>query len=187
MARASAVLRAGGVAILPAEGVYGLHALATHPGAIATLQELKPREAGKPYIGLVPRANAIEPWVASVGRTARSLIESHWPGALTIIFEGSAAAPDCIRGEDGTVALRCPGNEFLRAVIEASGGLVVSTSANAPGHPPARRVPEDIASQVALTVDAGVLSGTPSTIVSVVGDRVRLVRPGAVQVEGPAP
>ena len=185
IAIAAAVLRGGGVAILPAEGVYGLHALATHPVALATLRRLKPRETGKSYIGLVAQPGDVQPWVISVGRAARSLIESHWPGALTLIFEASPATPDSIRGDDGTVALRCPGNLFLRTVIGAVGAMVVSTSANAPGDPPTGRVPEELASRVELVVDAGALSGIPSTIVSVVGDEPRVVRPGAVEVGGP--
>jgi L-threonylcarbamoyladenylate synthase len=184
-AKAAAVLRAGGVALLPAEGVYGLHVLASDARAVERLRALKPRAAGQGYIGLIASPGELERW-ANAGARALDLARAHWPGALTLVLEAKAAAPDSIRTPEGTVALRCPGSGFLRAVVGGAGGLVISTSANAPGEAPLVRAGGPLAERVDLVVDRGELDGVPSTVVEISGDRVRVLREGAVRVGGGA-
>ena len=179
-ARASAVLRGGGVALLPAEGVYGLHARADDPAAVSRLLVLKPRSAEKRFIGLIADLDEIGRWAEASPR-AVSLAREHWPGALTLVLPASLEAPEAMRSPEGTVALRCPGNPFLRQVVRGV-GIVLSTSANAPGANPSLRPDEELAARVDLVVDQGTLSGTPSTVVAVEGGIVRVIRMGAVRV-----
>jgi L-threonylcarbamoyladenylate synthase len=87
-----------------------------------------------------------------------------------------------MRNPDGTIALRCPGSAFLRATVAGAGGIVLSTSANRPGEPAMIAPEEFLVEFVDLVVDGGTLSGTPSTVVSVVGDRVNVLRPGSVRI-----
>jgi L-threonylcarbamoyladenylate synthase len=89
-----------------------------------------------------------------------------------------------MRHPGGTVALRCPGSEFLRAVVSASGGLVISTSANEPGDPAMVRPEGPLLQRVDLVVDQGALFGTPSTVVAVEGNDLRVVREGAIRLPG---
>lgn len=188
VARAAAALREGRVALLPAEGVYGFHALAASEEGVAGLEVLKPRGAGKPWIALVGRPGDVFRWVSTVPAPAAGLIKAHWPGALTIVLDAGPMLPPALRAADGTVALRCPGNGFLRDVVLAAGALVISTSANRPGEPPATRVddaPRD--DSVAIAVDAGPLSGSLSTVVRVAGEVVTVLRQGAVRIVGTRP
>lgn len=182
--RAGEALRGGRVAVLPAEGVYGYHALAASAPGIARLEALKPRGEGKGWIGLVARPGDAYRWIASLPAPAAVLIQAHWPGPLTIVFEAGPSVPAALLGPGGTVALRCPGSDFLRRVILAAGGLVVSTSANAPGEAPAASAPApDIVPEgVALVVDSGPLSGEPSTVVRAAGERVIVLREGAARI-----
>jgi L-threonylcarbamoyladenylate synthase len=180
-ARASAVLREGGVALLPAEGVYGLHVRADDPAAVSRLLLLKPRSAEKRFIGLIADLDEIGRWAEASPR-AVSLAREHWPGALTLVLPAGPEAPEAMRSTEGTVALRCPGNPFLREVVRGVPGIVLSTSANAPGADPSLRPDEELAARVDLVVDQGSLSGTPSTVVAVEGESVRLLRVGAVRV-----
>ena len=181
--RAALVLRRGGIALLPAEGVYGLHALADHGAAVARLQALKPRDPGKRFIGLIADPGEIDRWAAPSPR-AYALAREHWPGALTLVLRAAPSIPESLRAPEGTVALRCPGNAFLRAVVQAAGGIVLSTSANEPGQDPAIRAEGALLDGVDLVVDQGELSGIPSTVVSVEGDRVLVLRSGAVRLPG---
>lgn len=188
-ARAAAVLKDGGIAFLPAEGVYGYHVLASHSEAVARLAALKrrgPGSDGKGWIALVGRSEDAYRWVRAVPAAAAALIRAHWPGALTLVLDSGPNLPPALRAVDGTVALRCPGSPFLRDVILAAGGLVVSTSANAPGAPPAT---EPLAAGnepdgVGLVVDAGRLSGVVSTLARVEGEAIRVLRAGGVSLAG---
>lgn len=181
--RTAEILRRGGIALLPAEGVYGLHALADHGGAVARLRGLKPRGAGKRFIGLIAEPGEIDRWAAPSPK-ALALAREHWPGALTLVLPASPSIPESLRAPEGTVALRCPGIAFLRHVVQAAGGIVLSTSANEPGEGPSIRAEGALVDRVDLVVDQGELSGVPSTVVSVEGDRVHVLREGAVRLTG---
>ncbi len=181
-AAAGRVLRSGGVAFLPAEGVYGLHARADLPAAMARLRAIKRREPGKGMIALLASPSELPSWCDAVPAGVLALVEAHWPGALTIVLRAGAAVPRGLLAPDGTVALRCPGSEFLRAAVAAAGGLVASTSANLEGGPPAVTAEGPISARADLVVDAGPLSGVPSTVVAVEGDSVRILREGAVRI-----
>ena len=179
--RAASVLRAGGVALLPAEGVYGLHARSEDPAAVERLLALKPREEKKGFIGLIAEPEELSKWTEPNPR-ALSLALDHWPGALTLVVPAAPSVPAAMRNADGTIALRCPGSAFLRATVAGAGGIVLSTSANRSGEP-AMISPEGFLTELAdLVVDGGMLSGMPSTVISVVGERVHVLREGSVQI-----
>jgi L-threonylcarbamoyladenylate synthase len=187
--RAGETLKQGAIAILPAEGLYGYHALAASAPGIARLEALKPRGPGKGWIGLVARPADAYRWIAALPAPAATLIHAHWPGPLTLVFDAGPSVPPALLGPENTVALRCPGSAFLRDAILAAGGLVISTSANAPGSPPAALAPgpEAVLDGVLLVVDSGPLSGEPSTVVRAVGERLTVLRQGALRVAGSPP
>jgi tRNA threonylcarbamoyl adenosine modification protein (Sua5/YciO/YrdC/YwlC family) len=179
--RAGAILRAGGVALLPTEGVYGLHVVASDLAAVERLHAIKPRDGKTGFIGLIGDPDDVARW-AETGPRADAIIHQHWPGALTVVLRALHDVPPSMRSADGTIALRCPGNPFLRAAVQNATGLVISTSANEPGKPP-MVLPEGFPGVVAdLIVDQGTLSGIASTIVSVQEDRVTVLRQGAVSI-----
>ena len=181
--RAASILRAGGVALLPTEGVYGLHARAEDESAVERLLRLKPRQGKTGFIGLIADPGDAARW-AEVGPVAASLLERHWPGALTLVLRAASEAPPSVRSADGTIALRCPGTPFLRDVVQNASGIVISTSANDPGKPPMTRPGTFPDEGVDLIVDQGELSGIPSTLVSVRGEEIVVLREGAVRWEG---
>ena len=180
------VLDAGGVAALPAEGLYGYHARPDRPAGLALLRSVKSEKDRRGWIGLIADPAALERYAAVPAGRALALAREYWPGALTIVINATSEVPEALRSADGSVALRCPGNEFLRAVVGGSGGFLISTSANAPGLAPPSRA-EDIAwVEIDLVVDMGPLSGVPSTIVRVIGEEIVVLRKGAVCLRGGA-
>jgi L-threonylcarbamoyladenylate synthase len=189
--RAAEVLRNGGIALLPAEGVYGFHASASSAAALERILAFKGRNDRAGFIGLIARPEDASRW-ARLDATARELVRKHWPGALTLVLDALPLAPDVLRSANGTIALRCPGSSFLRAVIAAVpvNGIptepVLSTSANEPAAPAATKLVDAPVGVADLMVDGGTLSGTPSTVVRVVGSEVRVLRAGAVVLEGEA-
>jgi len=179
--RVGALLREGGIAVLPAEGVYGLHALSSRPEAVARIRAIKGSADRRGFIGLLASPEDLARW-SEPDPAARALASEHWPGALTLVLEPSAAVPEALRSEEGTVALRCPGSWLLRAIVTATQELVISTSANLPGQRPAVLAGEIDPAWADLLVDGGALSGIPSTIVRVEGGRWKVLREGAVRL-----
>jgi tRNA threonylcarbamoyl adenosine modification protein (Sua5/YciO/YrdC/YwlC family) len=176
----TAALARGEIVVLPAEGLYGYHARTDRPEALALLHELKPREPGRGWILLVDDPRALDRWEPEPPEVLRALAARHWPGALTLVVPAPSWVPAALRASDGSVAVRCPGSAFLRDVIRASGGSLLSTSANRPGGKAPSRIEDAALERIALAVDGGGLSGLPSTLAGVDGSTVRIHRQGAL-------
>ena len=184
VADAVAALRAGGLAVLPTDTVYGLAADGESESAARALYVVKGRDAIQPTALLfasvevllerVPRLPARE------ARLARALL----PGRLTLVVSNPGRRYGWLSpGRPETIGVRVPALDgAAREVLDAL-GVLVATSANLPGGPDPRRladVPEEIRGAVHAVLDGGVLPGTPSTVVDVTDAEARVLREGAV-------
>jgi L-threonylcarbamoyladenylate synthase len=184
IAAAAAALNEGDIIGIPTDTVYGLAADPWHSGAADRLFFLKgrPRHVELPVL-VASEAQALE-LTTSVPASARRLMETFWPGALTIVLPRHPEVQADLGEEDETIGVRCPAHPVPRALCEKA-GPVATTSANRHGEPPltsamelAERMPG-----VALVLDAGVCSGQPSTVVDSTGEIPKLLRAGAVSWE----
>ncbi|MGD8352421.1 MAG: L-threonylcarbamoyladenylate synthase [Nitrospirota bacterium] len=185
--RALRVLGGGGIVAYPTETFYGLGARFNDASALKRLLEIKGRASDKPLSLIVGTEASLSLVAAEVTETARRLIDSYWPGPLTILFRAREGLHEALSLE-GKVAVRVPGESVGLHLARALAFPITATSANpAGGEPPsraeeaARLLPEG----VDLLIDAGPTpGGKPSTVVDASGDEMRLVRPGAVEVPG---
>jgi L-threonylcarbamoyladenylate synthase len=162
----AASLRAGGVALLPTDTIYGLHAVASNEAAVAKIASIKGRDEGKRFVVIAASVAQLLDYGAAVPDVLRSI----WPAPLTAIVPHSG----------GSVAVRIPDVGWLRELLERTGPLV-STSANRSGEPPVRepqRLASDLQNQIELILDAGPRDGEPSAIVDFTGSSPRIVREG---------
>ncbi len=177
------VLREGGIVALPTDTVYGLVALATDRAAVERVYEAKARDPAQPmplFVGSVEQAELI----AELNGAARRLAERFWPGALTIVLR--TKPPFVTRAAAGgeTVAVRVPGDAFLREAARQLGPLT-GTSANIAGREEchtAAEVRAQLGDAVDLIVDAPVnATGKTSTIVDCTEPgAARVLREGAI-------
>ncbi|HZV83879.1 MAG TPA: L-threonylcarbamoyladenylate synthase [Brevundimonas sp.] len=181
-------MRAGGLVILPTETVYGLAADAGNAAAVAAIFEAKGRPRFNPLIAHVADAAQAEA-VAVFDARARALAEAFWPGPLTLVApvrDGDRVC-DLARAGLDSVAVRVPAHDRARAVIAAFGRPVVAPSANRSGRPSPTTFAdavEETGAFAAAALDGGpCLVGVESTVVSVLGDRIALLRPGSVTRE----
>lgn len=162
----AALLRAGGVVLLPTDTIYGLHALAADQNARMRVEEIKGREAGKRFITIAANIDQLEDLNAEVPGDLRKI----WPAPLTAVLRCGGA----------TLAARVPDLPWLRDLLERTGPLI-STSANRSGEP-AISTPSDLAPEVLRgvdgIVDAGGRQGKASAIVDFTGAEPRFIREG---------
>ncbi len=170
-ARATELLRAGGVVVLPTDTLYGFHALASHASALARIRALKKLEATRPLVHVVCDLDMVESLAAGFGALSRARLATAWPAPLTVVLPAR---------DGGTVAVRVPDHAPLRALVAELGEALVSTSVNRHGEPP-ETDPRRIAARydVDLVIDAGGVEGRASTLVDACGDSVRILREGA--------
>ncbi|HEX8262540.1 MAG TPA: L-threonylcarbamoyladenylate synthase [Allosphingosinicella sp.] len=189
IAEAARLIRAGLPVAVPTETVYGLAADATDAEAVAAIYAAKGRPSFNPLIVHVASLDQAELY-GDFSDRARDLAAACWPGALTLVVparpdNGLAAA---VTAGLGTVALRCPAHPAMQALLAAAGRPLAAPSANASGTISPTRAEHVLASlggRIPLILDGGPTErGLESTIVAVEGERVRLLRPGPIEVAG---
>lgn len=190
IARAVAVLRAGGLVAFPTETVYGLGADASNADAVKKVFAAKGRPHDHPLIVHIASRAQLAQWVRDIPPAADKLAHEFWPGPLTLIFKRAAAVSDRITGGQDTIAIRVPAHPLAQALLKAFGGGLVGPSANRFGRvsaTTAEHVRQEFGDSVDYVLDGGACEvGIESTIVDVSGDRPALLRPGlitAAQIE----
>lgn len=185
---AAAILQRGGVVALPTETVYGLAADASQPEAVKRIFAIKGRPADHPLIVHIADKSQLSYWASDVPPSAQLLANHFWPGPLTLILPRSQQVSDSITGGQDTVGIRIPDHPLTLAVLRAMGphAAVAAPSANRYGRispTTAAHVQEELGNNVDLILDGGPCQvGLESTIVSCIGDKVMVLRPGGIPV-----
>lgn len=187
VARAVAVLRAGGLVGLPTETVYGLAADAENPVAVQKIFAAKGRPADHPVIVHAGSFEDAQPYAAAFSAPAVALAQAFWPGPLTLIVRRSSRVPLLVTGGLDTVGLRVPRHPMALAILRAFGRAVAAPSANrfgAVSPTSAEHVRRDLGAAVDLVVDGGDSEvGLESTIVDLSGDAPAVLRAGAITTD----
>lgn len=181
---ALAALSAGDAIVYPTETFYALGVDALSPDALERLFEIKGREPGKPVALIAADAAMAFSVAREVPAQARALAETFWPGPLTLVLPACDGIPAALIGADGGVGVRVSSHPIARALAAGLRRPITATSANLAGKPPAvdlitaRR---GLGDRIKVFVEGGRLTGgTPSTVVAVGRDGMRMLRPGAI-------
>ncbi len=149
--RAVDVLRSSGVVAHATEGVWGLACDPFDGAAVDRVLDIKGRDADKGLIVAAGRPAAFAMELAALDDETAARIRASWPGAVTWIVP-NRRFPAWITGGRDTAAIRVPGHAQARALADAFGGAIVSTSANRSGVEPARTA-EAVADALGHAVD----------------------------------
>lgn len=185
---AADLIRQGGTVVFPTETVYGIGASIHSTEGIRKIFEAKGRPSDNPLIVHVASLEMMHPLVKGpLSPRVISLIESFWPGPLTLILEKSKNVPDPVTANLDTVAVRMPRHPVARALIEAAGVPIAAPSANLSGKSSATRanhVIDDLNGRVdAILCSDGCEIGLESTVLDLSGDQAVLLRPGIITKE----
>jgi len=196
IAQAAAVIRAGGLVAFPTETVYGLGADATNPHAVARIYEAKQRALNDPlivHVAEVKDVNELRNIVdvrrlsASKAEQVKQLMQSFWPGPLTLVLPRGASIPPNVSAGLHTVAVRMPDHPVAQALIKSAGVPIAAPSANRFGHvspTTAQHVLDDLNGRIDFVIDGGPARiGVESTVLDMSGDAPRILRPGGVTRE----
>jgi L-threonylcarbamoyladenylate synthase len=162
------VIAAGGVAVFPADGLYGLACDPLRADAIARVQALKGRDDGKPSAVLFFSPLILRELVSSLGEPTREALSALLPGPVTLVVHNPERRyPLACREDPERLGIR-----LIESPLSGIATPLFQTSANLAGQPAASRfvdVPEAILAGVDVAIDGGELTGLPSTVVDVAG------------------
>jgi L-threonylcarbamoyladenylate synthase len=181
-------VRGGGVAIFPADTVYGLAVDPEDAAAVRRLNELKLRDPAQPsgvmFFSLRAALTALE----ELGPSTRAAVECVLPGPLTLVLPNPGRRfPLACGDRPDRLGIRVPGLPRSLAALTTVSRPVLQSSANLHGGPDPRRlgeVPLAIRVAVDLVLDGGELPGVASTVVDLSryedGGEYEVLREGAV-------
>ena len=197
MRLAKAALGRKELVVVPTDTVYGLACDAFSHEGVTKLLAAKGRDRQAPPPVLIGNAAALEGLAQDVPQLARKLVETFWPGALTMILKAQPSLTWDLGETKGTVALRMPDHKIALALLQETGPLAVS-SANLTGEPAAitcQQAETALGAKVKVYLDGGASpKGEASTIVDmtslvdtvsesgeiVTTGKVKIVRRGAL-------
>ena len=181
---AAKIITRGGIIAFRTDTFYGLGADPFNRRALERIKQLKGREASKPILVVISDIDQIERFVSERSRAFDLLAERFWPGALTLIGQVAPTVPDEVTAGTGTIGIRLPDDDSVRALVRSCGGALTATSANPSGEKPARTA-EEVAGYFGATVDLIIdggkaLADRPSTVVDVRAAEPKLIREGTI-------
>jgi tRNA threonylcarbamoyl adenosine modification protein (Sua5/YciO/YrdC/YwlC family) len=186
MRKAKLAIGRGELVVVPTDTVYGLAADAFNAAAVQALLDAKGRGRQSPPPVLIPNVDSLYALAESVSDRALKLAEKFWPGPLTIVVRAQPSLQWDLGETKGTVALRVPNNKIALALLAETGPLAVS-SANLTGEAAATSASQAfdyLGENVAVYLDGGDSEiGEASTILDLTGEKVRVIRAGAIARE----
>jgi L-threonylcarbamoyladenylate synthase len=191
IAKAARLILAGEPVAVPTETVYGLAADATDAKAVARIYEAKGRPSFNPLIVHVPDFESAQE-IGKFSEEARRLAELHWPGPLTLVvpLREHAAIAQIVTAGLPTIGIRVPSHRAMQGLLRATGRPLAAPSANESGAiSPTRaaHVLKSLGGRIRLIVDGGPSDrGLESTIVAATNGRLRLLRPGPIEIHADA-
>lgn len=187
IAGAGLILRRGGLVAFPTETVYGLGADATNARAVARIFEAKGRPPDNPIIVHVASRSQLSALVVGVPTAAKILMDTFWPGPLTIILPAAKGVPEVVTAGLATVAVRMPDHPVALELIKVAGVPVAAPSANLSGKPSpthAAHVLQDLDGRIEAVLDGGPAGvGVESTVIDLTAEAPVILRPGGITPE----
>lgn len=157
-------IASGGVAVFPADGLYGLACDPLDAAAIDRIHRLKGRDDGKPSAVMYLSPLAMREVVESLGPRTRAAAAALLPGPVTLVVANPERRyPLACRSTPERLGLRLIAGPLAGAMCP-----LFQTSANRSGEPPPARfedVPAEIRAGADLAIDGGARTGLPSTVV----------------------
>jgi len=187
LAQAAQLLKKGKLVAFPTETVYGLGANGLDSQAVASIYQAKGRPSDNPLILHIARQEELARLVTHIPPSAQALMDSYWPGPLTIVLHRRAIVPDIVSGGLDTVAVRLPASVVARELIALAGVPIAAPSANTSGRPSptsAKDVLDDLNGRIDAIIDTGSCDiGVESTVVDCTTPVPTLLRPGGITLE----
>lgn len=138
---AASFLQAGGLLIYPTETFLAIGSLPFLTDGIDAIYQIKGRTFTKPLpllAGSLEQASSI----ADVEYVPQGLIDTFWPGPLTILLPAKKRLPPHLLNDNGKVAVRVTGSPLARCLTEKVGSPITCTSANIQAHKPGQTLDE---------------------------------------------
>jgi tRNA threonylcarbamoyl adenosine modification protein (Sua5/YciO/YrdC/YwlC family) len=179
-------LENGAIIGYPTDTFYGLGCDLFNIKAIKTLYDMRGLDEKRPLSIIFKDIKDISNY-AVLTDFAFQVLKSTLPGAYTFILKARRIVPRLLMTSKKEVGVRMPDHEATKALVHLLGRPIINTTAKLPGREPMpdpREIERYFKGQVAFLIDGGLIVGAPSTVVSLVDDKVKVLREGKGPLTG---
>ena len=173
-------LKQGGLIAYPTDTTYGIGCNIFNRRGIKNIYKIKQRDARKPFSFICADLSDAANY-AHVSNFAFKIMKRHLPGPYTFVLDATRIVPDSLTTRQKTVGIRIPDDEIAMSIVRELGHPLVTTSANLTGETPLHD-PQEIEAimgqHLDIVVDGGIRYGDPSTVISLIDDRIEVIREG---------
>lgn len=183
------IINDGGIVLFPTETVYGIGANGLDDLAVKKIFLAKGRAQDNPLILHISDMDMLESIVDvnNITELEYKLMNTFWPGPFTIILNKKPNIANVATCGGDTVGVRMPSNRIAHELIKRAGVPIAAPSANISGKPSGTNVKDifdELHDKVDFIIDGGDCDiGLESTVVRVIGDKVKILRPGRISKE----
>ena len=180
--QAAEIIKQGGIVAFPTETVYGLGADAWNSSAISKIYKIKGRPADNPLIVHLHEKKQIHDFCSNIPEHAHTLMDTFWPGPLTLVLKKRQEVLDAVTAGLDTVALRIPDHSIALDLIRRTGPLV-APSANRSGKPSptkAEHILSDFGNACEVLDGNTTKIGLESTVIDLSEKEPIILRPGMI-------
>jgi len=184
---AAQILERGGVALYPTDTVYALGCVLDDKKAVERIRRIKQMDDKQPMAMICADLSNIAKY-AIVSDVGYRLMRRILPGPYTVVLAATREVPRLLLDKRRTIGIRVPQSPICLALVRALGKPLLTTSAVPPGDDrPVMDVAEGKAAwprDLDVTIDGGLLPNESSTVLSLIGDEIEVLREGLGPVEG---
>ena len=181
---AAQAIKNGKLVLFPTETVYGIGADGLNAKAVEEIFKAKGRKTDNPLILHISDLEMIDSIATDINELERKLINTFFPGPLTIILKKKNVVPNIVTGNLDTVGIRMPSNDIAHNLIELANTPIAAPSANISGKPSGTNIKDiyrELDGKVDYMIDGGSTDiGLESTVIRVIDDTIHILRPGKI-------
>lgn len=181
------IIKNGGIVLFPTETVYGIGADALNDDAVKKIFVAKGRAQDNPLILHISDMDMLEQVAENISELEYKLMDAFWPGPFTIILNKKKDIAKVATCDGNTVGVRMPSNKIAHDLIKEANIPIAAPSANISGKPSGTKISDiidELKDKVDFVIDGGETDiGIESTVVRVINDEVRILRPGKITKE----
>lgn len=177
------ILQKGGVVIYPTDTVYGLGCDFTNTKALERIAKIKGVKLEKANFSFVCKdLSNLSNYVKQIDTATYKILKRALPGPYTFVLPGSNSLPKVFKKRK-TVGIRVPDNTIARAIVEALGNPIVSTSIHDDDEvleytTDPELIFEKWQKKVDIVVDGGYGDNYASTVIDLTTDQPEVIREG---------
>ncbi len=173
-------LEAGAIISYPTDTFYGLGCDLFNIKAIKTLYAMRGLNEKRPLSIIFKDIKEISDY-AVLTDFAFHILKRTLPGAYTFILKAKRIVPRLLMTPKKELGVRMPDHDVPRGLVDLLGRPIINTTAKSARQEyisDPREIERYFKNQVALVIDGGLIRGEPSTVISLVDDRVQILREG---------